>query len=461
MTYKELLETVTFAEIAPFIKKYHGDESALDSYRQHYDVLKSFRPRKEPGHEYATISNDYPNENRDTLRLDVYPMKGDSWEVNLAKELRIEDDVKAPLAEIAACCLWRTKIDIIEDIRRRPHLYTSSSYGITRKEYYNLIDKVMVFLLELCYHNTTNEITVNITSNDTVVFSLVLADEDEFLHKLKDEFVLGIDGRYVNHELFIVRALCQKTTVCVKNEASGHYRKLSFEKGILNEETIVKQEDNRVSLEITPDSSIFKTVNFKIDYVEAVLKRYTYLSPNTVIVLNGKQLHSPEGMEDLLYDSISIYGLYHSSWLYYPVVHLADNEIDIAFTHGYHKYYKENLSFVNYYTTPNGGTHLNALKKSLRNVLSQYLRVQENKKIILKGLIIAIKVKVLNPIFVESTRRTLGSRRMNDPCEYCIDEKNIDYIYLDKYIEDFIKNNLPHYLDKHPQTVEEMKRLWH
>lgn len=108
MTYKELLETVTFAEIEPFINKYHGDNSALESYRHHYELLKFLTPRKEPGHEYATISNDYPMENHDTLRLDAYPMEGDMWEVSLAKELRIEEDVEASLAEIAACCLWHT-----------------------------------------------------------------------------------------------------------------------------------------------------------------------------------------------------------------------------------------------------------------------------------------------------------------------------------------------------------------
>ena len=29
MTYKELLESVTFKDIAPFIAKYHGDDDCL------------------------------------------------------------------------------------------------------------------------------------------------------------------------------------------------------------------------------------------------------------------------------------------------------------------------------------------------------------------------------------------------------------------------------------------------
>lgn len=35
-------------------------------------------------------------------------MEGDDWEDSLAKELVLDKDVKASLAEIAACCLWHT-----------------------------------------------------------------------------------------------------------------------------------------------------------------------------------------------------------------------------------------------------------------------------------------------------------------------------------------------------------------
>ena len=41
-------------------------------------------------------------------KLNAYPLEGDDWEDSLAKEIVLDKDVKASLAEIAACCLWHT-----------------------------------------------------------------------------------------------------------------------------------------------------------------------------------------------------------------------------------------------------------------------------------------------------------------------------------------------------------------
>ena len=43
MTYKELLHQVSFDEIVPFIKRYHG-WNALALYKIHYDYLRHLTP---------------------------------------------------------------------------------------------------------------------------------------------------------------------------------------------------------------------------------------------------------------------------------------------------------------------------------------------------------------------------------------------------------------------------------
>ena len=92
MTYKELLHQVSFDEIV---------------YKIHYDYLRHLTP--ELGEETtATVSNGELDESWPEPHLDAHPLEGDLWEHSLAKELIIEPDVKASLAEIAMCCLWHT-----------------------------------------------------------------------------------------------------------------------------------------------------------------------------------------------------------------------------------------------------------------------------------------------------------------------------------------------------------------
>ena len=106
MTYKELLHQVSFDEIVPFIKRYHG-WNALALYKIHYDYLRHLTP--ELGERTtAVVSNGELDESWPEPHLDAHPLEGDLWEHSLAKELIIEPDVKASLAEIAMCCLWHT-----------------------------------------------------------------------------------------------------------------------------------------------------------------------------------------------------------------------------------------------------------------------------------------------------------------------------------------------------------------
>lgn len=108
MTLKELLDSLTFDEIAPYILDIYKDcdvRGLLAPYKQHFDYLRSLVPtdpnlieRKE-----ARISL-YKEE--DNVHLDAFPLEGDCWEDSLSKELVVDDEVKASHAEIAACCLW-------------------------------------------------------------------------------------------------------------------------------------------------------------------------------------------------------------------------------------------------------------------------------------------------------------------------------------------------------------------
>jgi len=77
MTYKELLDSVSFDEIVPFIKRYHG-WNALALYKVHYDYLRHLTP--DQGEETtATVSNGEPDESWSEPHLSAFPLEGDYW----------------------------------------------------------------------------------------------------------------------------------------------------------------------------------------------------------------------------------------------------------------------------------------------------------------------------------------------------------------------------------------------
>lgn len=106
MTLKELLDSLSFDEIAPFIIKHYehnGTSGALAPYKQHFDYLRNLTPTNPD-----IIENKEAKISVCKGELDAYPLEGDYWEDSLSKELVLDKDVKASHAEIAACCLWHT-----------------------------------------------------------------------------------------------------------------------------------------------------------------------------------------------------------------------------------------------------------------------------------------------------------------------------------------------------------------
>lgn len=129
MTYSELLHSVSFDEILPYMEKYHGHTRCTALYKMHYDMLRLFTPHKEEG-DYATaaITNAELDYDWEVPHLDGYPLEGDLWEVSLAKELIIAPDVDATPAEIAMCCLWHTSffgftLEQVDELNEKDEYY--------------------------------------------------------------------------------------------------------------------------------------------------------------------------------------------------------------------------------------------------------------------------------------------------------------------------------------------------
>ena len=110
MTFKELLDSVSFDDVAEQIVRLYPDmENSLGWYKLHFDMLRLMKPEHHDGANDDVCHITMEDWEDDSgLHLDASPMEGDFWEHSLTKELIIAPDVKATNAELAACCLWHT-----------------------------------------------------------------------------------------------------------------------------------------------------------------------------------------------------------------------------------------------------------------------------------------------------------------------------------------------------------------
>jgi topoisomerase-4 subunit B len=215
----------------------------------------------------------------------------------------------------------------------------------------------------------------------------------------------------------------------------GQVRKVVFEKGILKSDvTEPSQDETGTYIFFEPDDTLFKHYSFHDDIVENMLRNYTYLNSGLAIMYNGRRIFSRNGLEDLLNDRMTNDGLY-------PIVHLKGEDIEIAFTHS-NQYGEEYYSFVNGQHTIQGGTHQSAFKEHIARTIRDYYGKYEYGDI-RTGIVAAIAINVEEPIFESQTKIKLGSLTMSP-----------DGVSINKYVGDFIKQEVDNYLHIHSDVAE-------
>ncbi len=109
MTFKELLNSVTFEEVMPCLLEMHPDaDGNLKWYKIHFDMLRQMTPKHDDDANSDVCNITLKKWEDGRSRLDAYPMEGDLWEHSLTKEIILAPDVKATNPEIVACCIWHT-----------------------------------------------------------------------------------------------------------------------------------------------------------------------------------------------------------------------------------------------------------------------------------------------------------------------------------------------------------------
>ena len=345
----------------------------------------------------------------------------------------------------------------VQHVRMRPGMYIGrlgngnnpgdGIYVLLKEIVDNSIDEfAMGFGKEIRITIRMNEVTVRDFGRgiplDSVVKAVsILNTGGKFDDKVFKKSV-GLNGVGTK----AVNALSENFYVCSFRDGESSWAR--FERGELKEsgkgET---REKNGTLVTFTPDSMMFGEYAYNMDYVESMVKNYSYLKKGLTLNLNGTAYKSENGQLDLGNENLSDEPLY-------PPIHLEGEDIEIVLSHC--NAYGENISsFVNGQNTRDGGTHLAAYREAIAKTLKEFFKKNYDPSDCRQGVVGAISIQIQEPNFEGQTKTKLGSNYMWEKQVH--DEsgalKTDIGPTIRSYVNDFVAKNLDNYLRIHKEIV--------
>ena len=221
----------------------------------------------------------------------------------------------------------------------------------------------------------------------------------------------------------------------------GEKKRADFNQGELIQDYPIEKTDelNGTYVEFIPDEQIFKKYAFKTVYLDKMMWNYCYLNRGLSMYFNGEKFQSKDGLKDLLENNMDGDPLY-------PIIHIEDEDIEVAFTHG-RTYGEDYYSFVNGQHTTQGGTHQSAFRESVAKVIRDFYNKNYEASDIRQSIVAAIAVKVIEPIFESQTKTKLGSQEIEPGGKS-----------MRAFINDFLKDKLDNYLHRNPAVAETIEK---
>ena len=230
----------------------------------------------------------------------------------------------------------------------------------------------------------------------------------------------------------------------VQSFREGKMRRAEFANGKLTSDTGILDyngsEKRGTLIEFIPNSNkgFFENYHFRDDYIEELLRNYAYLNTGLTLVYNGRKYNSKNGLLDLLQENMTATPLY-------PIIHITGEDIEIALTHT-DQNGDEYFSFVNGQHTIQGGTHQAAYREAIGRTIKEFFNKNQELSDIRNGVVGAIAINVEEPVFESQTKVKLGSKDMSPT----------GGVSVNKFVNDFVKQQLDNYLHKHPEITEVM-----
>src|SRR6187402_2270505 len=222
----------------------------------------------------------------------------------------------------------------------------------------------------------------------------------------------------------------------------GKEKTAEFEKGFLIKEykEAKSGEDNGTRVTFIPDETVFKNFKFHPEFLENQIWNYCFLNAGLKIVFNGKGFVSKNGLLDLLQRKTN------EDEIRYPIIHLTGDDIEVAISHT-NEYGEDIYSFVNGQHTTQGGTHQQAFREAYVKTVRDFYKKDYDAADIRTGIVAAVSVRVVEPVFESQTKTKLGSVNVAEGGPT-----------MRNFIGDFFTKELEIFLHKNPTTAEELKK---
>ncbi|MBL7957526.1 MAG: type IIA DNA topoisomerase subunit B [Flavobacteriales bacterium] len=223
----------------------------------------------------------------------------------------------------------------------------------------------------------------------------------------------------------------------IESVRDGELMRAEFDRGVLrrNNKPVRTDEPNGTRVVFDPDEQMFRNYQFRDQHVERLLRNYCYLNTGLTIFCNGTKYQSKDGLKDLLVERMDGEPLY-------PIIHLRGDDIEVAITHANH-YGEDYYSFVNGQHTTQGGTHQGAFREAVAKTVKDFFKKEWEAGDVRTGIVAAIAVKVIEPVFESQTKTKLGSLEIEPGGQS-----------MRSFVGDFIGKELDNYLHKHPEVAQ-------
>lgn len=251
-----------------------------------------------------------------------------------------------------------------------------------------------------------------------------------------------------------VNALSESFYICSYRDGESSWAKYCRGE-LLESGKAPTSEKNGTFVRFKPDQEMFGDFAFNMDFVETLVKNYSYLKKGLTLVLNGVSYKSENGLLDLVNEGLTKDPIY-------PPIHLEGEDIEIVLTHG--NAYGENISsFVNGQNTRDGGTHLAAYREAIAKTLKEFFKKNYEPADCRQGVVGAISIQIQEPNFEGQTKTKLGSTYMWEKEVLDADGHNVKGEdganmrdrgpTIRSFVNDFVARQLDNYLRIHKEIV--------
>ncbi|HEX4343696.1 MAG TPA: toprim domain-containing protein, partial [Verrucomicrobiae bacterium] len=248
----------------------------------------------------------------------------------------------------------------------------------------------------------------------------------------------------------------------VRSHRDGEFAEASFKIGKLKKEDSGKtKEPNGTFIEFEPDPDIFKSSEFKQEFVERRLRHYSYLNTGLKLILNipgaePKMFQSRHGLMDLVMEDLAGDG---SEPIYSPL-HYAGKTLEFCFTHSNSRYGETFYSFVNGQYTSDGGTHLSAFREGLLKAVNEYCNGKFDGDDVRECMVGAVAIRLKDPVFESQTKNKLGNTEIRTELVNSVREELLHFFQRNKQIAEMIvaKVKDTQQLRKELQEVKKLSR---